>query len=60
MWAATAPTAPLGPDALRDGCLPVLAGPGFGVDPDVDALAERPYAAPPPRAGLPTRFQGDR
>ena len=60
MWAVTAPTAALGPDALRDGCLAVLPGPGFGVDLDADALAERPYAAPGPRAGLPTRFQGDR
>jgi L-alanine-DL-glutamate epimerase-like enolase superfamily enzyme len=60
MWAATAPGAALGPDALRDGCLPVLPGPGLGVDLDARALAERPYVAPPSRAGLPSRFQGDR
>jgi L-alanine-DL-glutamate epimerase-like enolase superfamily enzyme len=60
MWAATAPGAPLGPDALRDGCLPVLAAPGFGVDLDEAALAARPYLAPAARAGLPSRFQGDR
>ncbi len=60
MWTATAPTAALGPESLHDGCLPVLPGPGLGVDLDVDALAGLPYQAPPPRTGLPTRFVGDR
>jgi len=59
-WSHAARSPEWGPGALVDGCLPVPAGPGLGVDVDEEALRRHPHVPPPSRAGLPIRFVGDR
>jgi D-galactarolactone cycloisomerase len=72
-WAGLGVGAPLGPDAIVDGALPVPDAPGLGVALDEDAARANPYHVPhrlagvrddgsgnAARSGLPDRFVGDR
>ncbi len=59
-WSALGRGAPLGPDAIEDGSLPVPDGPGLGVALDEEAAARYPYSSISPRSGFPDRFMGDR
>jgi L-alanine-DL-glutamate epimerase-like enolase superfamily enzyme len=72
-WAGLGVGAPLGPDAIVDGGLPVPDAPGLGVALDEDAARANPYHVPhrlagvrddgsgnAARSGLPDRFVGDR
>lgn len=65
VWDGFGTGAPLGLDAIVDGCLPVPDAPGLGVAVDTEFAAAHPYVAPGARVagtttGLPDRFVGDR
>jgi L-alanine-DL-glutamate epimerase-like enolase superfamily enzyme len=65
VWETFGTGAPLGPESIVDGRIPVPSSPGLGVGVDEAAVAAHPYAVPGARAagtrsGLPDRFVGDR
>ena len=58
-WSTIAPTCPLSLSAVIDGSLSLPAGPGLGVEVDLEAVRDHPYHPPAPRLGPSTRFMGN-